>query len=92
VTALPQPPRTARCWQRDHYVKLGKLTAEDINRTLEAMPTGFAATSHAVPLFTDAWTQILEPELDRVLAGEITAREFVERVRPGMESLIRAQG
>jgi ABC-type glycerol-3-phosphate transport system substrate-binding protein len=86
------PPRQSLAAEfREHYVRLGKLTAEDINRTLEALPTGFATTSHAVPLFTDVWTQVLRPELDRVLAGEITARAFIERVRPGVEAMIRAQ-
>jgi ABC-type glycerol-3-phosphate transport system substrate-binding protein len=86
------PPRPSLAGEfRDHYVKLGKLAAEDLNRALEALPTGFATTSHAVPLFTDAWSQILQPELNRVLAGEITARQFVEGVRPGVEALIRAQ-
>lgn len=87
------PPRQSLATEfRDHYVKLGKLSAEDISRSLEAMPTGFATTSHAVPLFTDAWSQILRPELTKVLDGEITARAFIERVRPGIEGMIRAQG
>jgi multiple sugar transport system substrate-binding protein len=86
------PPRPSLAGEfRDHYVRLGKLTAQDLDRTVEALPTGFATTSHAVPVFTDAWTQVLKPELDKVLAGEITARTFVERVRPGVEALIRAQ-
>ncbi len=33
-----------------------------------------------------------EDEAMYVLAGEITARTFVERVRPGVETMIRAQG
>jgi ABC-type glycerol-3-phosphate transport system substrate-binding protein len=87
------PPRQSLASEyRDHLVKLGRLTADDITRTLDALPTGFAPTSHAVPLFTDAWPQVLQPELNRVIAGEITAREMIERVRPAMESRIRDQG
>lgn len=86
------PPRQSLAGEyREHLVKLGKLTAEDVNRALAALPTGWATTSHAVPLFTPAWSEILKPELDRVLGGEITAKEFVERVRPGVENLIRTQ-
>jgi hypothetical protein len=86
------PPRPSLAAEfRDHYVKLGKLSADDIARTLEALPTGWATTSHAIPLFTDAWPQVLLPELNRVLAGEITAREMIERVRPAMEQRIREQ-
>lgn len=87
------PPRPSLAGEfRDHYVKRGKLTAPDIDRTLEALPTGFTVTSQSVPVFTDAWLQVLKPELDKVLAGEITARTFVERVRPGVEMMIRTQG
>ncbi len=86
------PPRQSLAADyRDHLVKLGRLTTDDVNRTLEALPTGFAPTSHAVPLFTDAWPQVLQPELNRVLAGEITAREMIERVRPEMERRIKEQ-
>jgi multiple sugar transport system substrate-binding protein len=86
------PPRQSLAAEfRDYYVKLGKVTAEDVNRALEAMPTGFATTSHAVPLFTEAWSQILQPELNKVLGSELTARTFIERVRPSVEALIRAQ-
>ncbi len=45
-----------------------------------------------MPVFTDAWLQVIKPEIDKVLAGEITARTFVERVRPGVETMIRTQG
>jgi ubiquinone biosynthesis protein Coq4 len=72
-------------------VKLGKLNADDVARTLDGIPIGWVITSQAVPLFTDAWTQVLLPELNRVLAGEITAREMIERVRPTMEQRIKEQ-
>lgn len=86
------PPRKSLAGDyREHLVNLGRLTAEDVTRTLDALPTGWAPTSHAVPLFTAAWSEVLKPELDRVLAGEITAREMIERVRPAMESRIREQ-
>ena len=49
-------------------------------------------TTQSVPVFTDAWNQILKPEFDRVLAGEITARTMIERSRPGVDALISAQG
>jgi multiple sugar transport system substrate-binding protein len=86
------PPRPSLAGEfRDYYVKLGKLSAPDLDRTLEALPTGFTVTSQSVPVFTDAWNQILKPEFDKVLAGDITARAMIERARPGVEALIRAQ-
>jgi hypothetical protein len=87
------PPRPSLAAEfKAHYVKLGKLTPADIDRTLEALPTGFTVTSQSVPVFTDAWNQIIKPEFDRVMAGEITARTMIENARPGVEALIRAQG
>ena len=87
------PPRPSLAGEfKDHYVKLGKLSAPDLDRTLEALPTGWIVTTQSVPVFTDAWNQILKPEFDRVLAGEITARTMIEQTRPGVEGLIRAQG
>jgi multiple sugar transport system substrate-binding protein len=86
------PPRQSLATEyRDQMVKLGKLNADDIARTLDGIPIGWVITSQAVPLFTDAWTQVLLPELNRVLAGEITAREMIERVRPAMEQRIKEQ-
>jgi hypothetical protein len=55
------------------------------------MPTGWTVTSQSVPVFTDSWLQILKPEFDRVIAGEITARTMIERTRPGVEALMQAQ-
>lgn len=86
------PPRPSLATEfRDYYVKLGKLTKEDLDRTLEALPTGFATTSHSIPLFTDAWPEVLLPELNKVLSGEITAKTMIEHVRPAMEARIKAQ-
>ena len=86
------PPRPSLAGEfKDYYVKLGKLSAQDIDRTLEALPTGFTVTTQSVPVFTDAWLQVIKPEFDRVMAGEITARTMIERVRPGVEAMIRAQ-
>jgi multiple sugar transport system substrate-binding protein len=86
------PPRQSLATDyRDFMLKLGKLTAEDVQRTLDAIAPGVVPTSHAVPLFTDAWPQVLLPELNRVLAGEITAKEMIERVRPAMEQRIKEQ-
>ncbi len=87
------PPRPALAAEfKEHYVRLGKLTAQDLDRTLEALPTGFTVTTQSVPVFTDAWLQVIKPEFDKVMAGEITARAMVERVRPSVEAMIRAQG
>ena len=71
--------------------KLGKLTAEDVTRTLDAIPLGVVPTSHSIPMFTDAYPQVLQPELNKVLSGEITAKEMIERVRPAMEQRIKEQ-
>ena len=76
---------------RDFMVKLGKLTAEDVTRTLDAIALGVVPTSHSIPMFTDAWPQVLLPELNKALAGEITAKEMIERVRPAMEQRIKEQ-
>ena len=86
------PPRPSLAGEfKEHYVKLGKLTALDIDRTLDALPTGFTVTTQSVPVFTDAWLQVIQPEFAKVMTGEITARSMIERVRPGVEALIRAQ-
>jgi multiple sugar transport system substrate-binding protein len=86
------PPRPSLATEfRDYYVKLGKLTAADLDRTLEGLPTGFVVTSQSVPVFTDAWNQIIKPEFDKVMAGTITARTMIENVRPGVETLMKAQ-
>jgi hypothetical protein len=91
-TTFAPPRQSLAADYRDYYVKLGKLNADDINRTLEALPTAFVATSQAVPLFTDAYTQVILPEMNKVLSGEITARQWVEKVRPGVEAMLKAQG
>lgn len=86
------PPRPSLATEfKEYYVKLGKLTAADMDRTLEALPTGWTATTQSVPVFTDAWLQVIQPEFNKVMAGEITAKTMVERVRPGVEALIKAQ-
>ena len=86
------PPRPSLAGEfKEHYVKLGRLAPADLDRTLEAMPSGFTVTSQSVPVFTDSWNQILKPEFDRVIAGEITARTMIERARPGVEALMQAQ-
>ena len=86
------PPRPSLAGEfKEHYVKLGKLSAADIDRALEALPTGWTATTQSVPVFTDAWLQVIQPEFAKVMSGEITARTMVERVRPGVEALIKAQ-
>lgn len=86
------PPRPSLAGEfRDHYVKLGKLAVQDIDRTLEALPSGFTVTTQSVPVFTDAWLQVIKPEFDKVMAGEMTARTMIERVRPAVEAMIRAQ-
>jgi multiple sugar transport system substrate-binding protein len=86
------PPRPSLAGEfKEHYVKLGKLSAADIDRTLEALPTGWTVTTQSVPVFTDAWLQVIQPEFAKVMSGEITARTMVERVRPGVEALIKAQ-
>ena len=90
ATFLPPRQSLAADWKA-YMSKLGKLTAEDVNRTLDGINIGWITTSHSVPLFTDAWTQVLLPELNRVLAGEITAKEMIERVRPAMEQRIKEQ-
>ena len=87
------PPRQSLAGEyRDYYVKLGKFTADGLNRTLEALPTAFAVTSQSVPLFTDAFTQVIQPELNKALSGQITGRAWADTVRPAVEALIRAQG
>ena len=86
------PPRPSLAGEfKEHYVKLGKLSAADIDRTLEALPTGWTVTTQSVPVFTDAWLQVIQPEFAKVMSGEITARTMVDRVRPGVEALIKAQ-
>ena len=86
------PPRPSLAGEfKEYYAKLGKLSTADLDRTLEAMPSGFTVTSQSVPVFTDSWNQILKPEFDRVIAGEITARTMIERARPGVEALMQAQ-
>jgi multiple sugar transport system substrate-binding protein len=86
------PPRPSLATEfKEYYVKLGKLAPADLDRTLEAMPTGWTVTSQSVPVFTDSWLQILKPEFDRVIAGEITARTMIERTRPGVEALMQSQ-
>lgn len=41
---------------REFTVKLGRLTAEDVTRTLDAIPIGVVPTSHSIPVFTDTVT------------------------------------
>ena len=87
------PPRPSLAGEfKEHYVKLGKLSAAGPGPHPGGDPDGFTVTSQSVPVFTNAWNQILKPEFDRVIAGEITARTMIEHARPGVEALIRAQG
>ncbi|MCL6553898.1 MAG: hypothetical protein K6W08_12375 [Firmicutes bacterium] len=76
---------------REVHLKAGKLTTQDLNTALEALHTAVPPVSHAIPLWTEVYPRILQPELTRLLRGELSAKAFIEQVTPAMDAAIKAQ-
>jgi multiple sugar transport system substrate-binding protein len=76
---------------REFHLRSGKLSAQDLNMAQEALQTAIPPVSHAIPLWTDVYPNILQAELLKVLRGELTAKVFVEQVTAPMEAAIGAQ-
>lgn len=62
-----------------------------LNTALEALQTAIPPVSHALPWWTEVSPRILQPELTRLLRGELSAKAFIEQVAPAMDAAIKAQ-